>query len=188
MRAAPATALPTVSIAAFKQQFPLGSTSRVLLQDGSGQYAGLVPTAAVFADTGPGERVVSELAIFLNTVLSPEMSIAGIMEVFDASGADDLAVVDGERHILGMLTEKYVRKRYADEIDRSQRDAFLCAVSIPRSAQVALIGVRLPTFRSLPLRNQPINLTLTPNPGGGIMLALPRCAVAIAATRERPRP
>ncbi len=124
MRAAPATALPTVSIAAFKQQFPLGSTSRVLLQDGSGQYAGLVPTAAVFADTGPGERVVSELAIFLNTVLSPEMSIAGIMEVFDASGADDLAVVDGERHILGMLTEKYVRKRYADEIDRSQRDLY----------------------------------------------------------------
>ncbi|MDH2151508.1 hypothetical protein [Sphingobium yanoikuyae] len=47
------------------------------------------------------------------------------MECFDESGADDLAVVDAEgRTRLGMLTEKYVRKRYVDEIDRSQRDLY----------------------------------------------------------------
>jgi len=40
---------------------------------------------------------------------------------FDKSEADDLAVVDSEGRILGMLTEKYVRKRSADELDRSQR-------------------------------------------------------------------
>ncbi|WP_254908157.1 MULTISPECIES: hypothetical protein [Sphingobium] len=40
------------------------------------------------------------------------------------SGADDLIVVDEDRRILGMLTEKYVRKRYADEIDRSQRNLY----------------------------------------------------------------
>jgi CIC family chloride channel protein len=108
----------------FRQQFPLGSTSRVLLQDRSGLYAGLVPTAAVFADLGSAERAISELAILQNVVLSPEMSIASIMEAFDVSGADDLAVVDEDRRILGMLTEKYVRKRYADEIDRSQRDLY----------------------------------------------------------------
>lgn len=87
-------------------------------------YAGLVPTAAVFADLGSAERAISELAILQNVVLSPEMSIASIMEAFDVSGADDLAVVDEDRRILGMLTEKYVRKRYADEIDRSQRDLY----------------------------------------------------------------
>lgn len=124
MRAAPATALPTLSMSDFRQQFPLGSTSRVLLQDRSGLYAGLVPTAAVFADLGSAERAISELAILQNVVLSPEMSIASIMEAFDVSGADDLAVVDEDRRILGMLTEKYVRKRYADEIDRSQRDLY----------------------------------------------------------------
>jgi hypothetical protein len=42
------------------------------------------------------------------------------MERFDESGADDLAVVDAEGRILGMLTEEYVRKRHADGIDRSE--------------------------------------------------------------------
>jgi CIC family chloride channel protein len=124
MRIAPATALPTLPMAAFKQQFPLGSTSRVLLEDEAHHYAGLVPTAAVFADTGVGERPISELSILRDVTLSPDLSIAAIMERFDDSGADDLAVVDGDGRILGMLTEKYVRKRYADEIDRSQRDLY----------------------------------------------------------------
>ncbi|CAN5881990.1 chloride channel protein [soil metagenome] len=124
MRIAPATALPTLSMAAFKEQFPLGSTSRVLLEDEAHHYAGLVPTAAVFADTGVGERPISELSILRDVTLSPDLSIAAIMERFDDSGADDLAVVDADGRILGMLTEKYVRKRYADEIDRSQRDLY----------------------------------------------------------------
>lgn len=124
MRTAPATALPTLSMAAFRQQFPLGSTSRVLLQDAAGQYAGLVPTAAVFADTGEGERPIADLSILKGVTLSPDSSIGSIMECFDDSGADDLAVVDAEGRILGMLTEKYVRKRYADEIDRAQRDLY----------------------------------------------------------------
>lgn len=59
-----------------------------------------------------------------DVALSPETPIGGIMERFDDSGADDLAIVDSEGHILGMLSEKYVRKRYADEIDRSQRDLY----------------------------------------------------------------
>ena len=46
------------------------------------------------------------------------------MARFDESGADDLAVFDPGGHIFGMLTEKYVRIRYADEIDRSQRDLY----------------------------------------------------------------
>ena len=124
MRAAPATALPTLSLAAFRQQFPLGSTSRVLLQDAANRYAGLVPTAAVFADMGAGERPIADLSILADVTLSPDMSIGAIMERFDESGADDLAVVDIEGRILGMLTEKYVRRRYADEIDQSQRDLF----------------------------------------------------------------
>ncbi|MCB4858749.1 chloride channel protein [Sphingobium sp. PNB] len=124
MRAAPATALSTLPMAEFKAQFPLGSTSRVLLEDEASHYAGLVPTAAVFADTDAGERPVSELAILKDVTLSPELTIGAIMERFDDSGADDLAVIDPEGRILGMLTEKYVRKRYADEIDRVQRDLY----------------------------------------------------------------
>ena len=121
MRTAPATAPAELPIAAFKLQFPLGSTSRVLLEDAAGHYAGLVPTAEVFTDTGIGARPISELAILQDVTLSPDQPIGEIMERFDDSEADDLAIVDEQGCILGMLTEKYVRKRYADEIDQSQR-------------------------------------------------------------------
>jgi chloride channel protein, CIC family len=124
MRAAPATASPSLSLASFKEKFPLGSTSRVLLEDEQGRYAGLVPTASVYADTGSADRMISELSLLRDATLSPDLPIGAIMERFDESEADDLAVVDPAGHILGMLTEKYVRKRYADEIDRSQRDLY----------------------------------------------------------------
>lgn len=124
MRTAPATAAPAMTIKEFREQFPLGSTSRVLLEDASQHYAGLIPTAAAFADTGPVDKPVADLAILRDVALSPEMSIVAIMELFDASGADDLAVVDPEGRIIGMLTERFVRKRYADELDRAQRELY----------------------------------------------------------------
>lgn len=124
MRAAPATALPTLTIAEFRSQFPLGSTSRVLLEDGEGQYAGLVPTASAFVGGGDGSRPVADIAILQDATLAPDLAIGAVMERFDESAADDLAVVDAQGRILGMLTEKYVRKRYADEVDRAQRELY----------------------------------------------------------------
>jgi len=72
----------------------------------------------------PQPEALGDLAILKDVTLSPDLSIGAIMERFDESGADDLAVVDFDGQILGMLTEKYVRNRYADEIDRSQRDLY----------------------------------------------------------------
>ncbi|WP_286771443.1 chloride channel protein [Sphingomonas sp. 66-10] len=124
MRTAPATASPGMPVKAFREQFPLGSTSRVLLQDEQGHYAGLVPTAAAFADPMQTAKPVSDFAILKDVTLSPDMSIVPIMELFDSSAADDLAVVDAQGRIVGMLTERYVRKRYADELDRAQRELY----------------------------------------------------------------
>jgi CIC family chloride channel protein len=124
MRVAPATAAPDLSLADFRQRFPIGSTSRVLLCDTRGRYAGLVPTAAVYADTGPAERPVTDLAVLADATLSPDMDIVAIMRRFDESEADDLAVVGLDGQIMGMLTEKYVRKRYGDEMDRAQRELY----------------------------------------------------------------
>lgn len=124
MRTAPATASPAMPVKDFREHFPLGSTSRVLLQDEQGRYAGLVPTAAAFADPAQTERPVSDFAILKDVTLSPDMSIVPIMELFDSSAADDLAVVDAQGRIVGMLTERYVRQRYADELARAQRELY----------------------------------------------------------------
>jgi CIC family chloride channel protein len=124
MRQAPATASTGLTIAGFRELFPLGSTTRVLLEDDTGRYAGIVPTAAAYADTGDEARPVSELRILEGATLTPEMDIAQVMRRFDDSAADDMAVVDRRGNILGILTEKYVRKRYADELDKAQRELF----------------------------------------------------------------
>lgn len=74
--------------------------------------------------TGSAKRMITVLSILRDATLSPDLLIGGIMARFDESGADDLAVFDPGGHIFGMLTEKYVRIRYADEIDRSQRELY----------------------------------------------------------------
>ena len=44
------------------------------------------------------------------------------MRQFDSSQSDELAVLDEQRHVLGVLSERFVRKRYAEELERQQRE------------------------------------------------------------------
>jgi len=52
------------------------------------------------------------------------MHIGEIMTRFDAAESDELVILDGERRILGILTETFVRRRYADELEKAQRELF----------------------------------------------------------------
>lgn len=124
MRSAPPSAPLSLSVEAFRRQFPLGSTSRVLLTDEAGRYAGMVPTAAAFAPTIAVASSVADLAILKSAYLRPEDGIGEIMQRFEESEADDLAVVSASGTVLGILTEKYVQRRYADEADRALREIY----------------------------------------------------------------
>ena len=124
MRAAPPSAAANLPVEDFRRQFPLGSTSRVLLIDEAGHYAGMVPTAAAFAPTLANESPVADLAILKSAFLGPEDGIGEIMRRFEESEADDLAVVSPSGAVLGILTEKYVQRRYADEADRALRQLY----------------------------------------------------------------
>jgi CIC family chloride channel protein len=123
MREAPPQALSTLSVDEFRRKFPLGSTSRVLLHDAADRYDGIVQTAVVHA-AADGAAPVGLLAIQRDSRVDPDTDIAAILRLFDESEADDLAVVDPRGRILGVLTEKHVRKRYGDEIDRAQRELY----------------------------------------------------------------
>uniref|UniRef100_A0AB33FA03 Chloride channel n=1 Tax=Xanthomonas citri pv. phaseoli var. fuscans TaxID=473423 RepID=A0AB33FA03_XANCI len=45
-----------------------------------------------------------------------------IMKVFDTPQADELAVIDSDRKVLGVLREGLVRKRYAEELKKRGRE------------------------------------------------------------------
>ncbi|SFI97532.1 chloride channel protein, CIC family [Sphingomonas sp. NFR04] len=124
MRRDVATIAADTDVAAFRDRFPLGSTKRVVLLDAKGHYAGIAETAAVWSPSADqADRVIS-MAKFVDTALSPDMTIAEVLEAFDASVADDLAVLSSDGQVLGLITESHARRRYAEELEKAQRDLY----------------------------------------------------------------
>ena len=113
-----------ITIAEFRRLFPLGSTSRVVVIDDQDRYAGIVQTASAFAEGITLTNPVGTLAIQLEDRLVPDADIKAIMAAFDTAGADEMAIVASDGDVLGVLSESYVRRRYAEELDKSQREMF----------------------------------------------------------------
>lgn len=89
-----------------------------------GSYAGIVVPAIAYAD-GVDERApVASLVPVPSAPLAPDADIVAIMARFDADQVDELAVVDADGAVLGVLSEKFVRRRYAEELEKGQRDLF----------------------------------------------------------------
>jgi CIC family chloride channel protein len=118
------TAPAAVSIADFRRRFPLGSTSKVVLTDSSGCYFGIVETAKAFDTSLEQETEIGGLAILRDVALLPSQDLRSAIEMFDLSEADYLAVVDDKRVVLGTLSERFVHRRYADEVEKAQREMF----------------------------------------------------------------
>lgn len=106
----------------FRRRFPLGSSTRVALLDAQGRYAGIVPVAAVYADGVKPETQVGELAGNRTVAIDTAADVLGVMRRFDETQTDEMAVVDAQGHLLGVLSEAFVRKRYAEELDKRQRE------------------------------------------------------------------
>ncbi len=113
-----------ITVTEFRRLFPLGSTSRIVLVDRQDRYAGIVQTPSAFAEGVALSEPVGMLAIHRNELLSPDADIKTVMNAFDAAGADEMAVVAADGTVLGLLSESYVRRRYADELDKAQRELF----------------------------------------------------------------
>jgi CIC family chloride channel protein len=118
------TAPAATSIAEFRRRFPLGSTSKVVLVDAAGQYAGIVDTARAYDTAVEPEADVGSLAILQGIALAPAQDVRSAIRTFDLSEADYLAVVDESSAVLGALSERFVHRRYADEVEKAQREIF----------------------------------------------------------------
>jgi CIC family chloride channel protein len=113
-----------VTAAEFRRRFPLGSSSRVAVVDGEDRYIGIVTPAAAFDESVAPDTPVETLARVREYWLIPQMHIGEVMTRFDQAQSDDLIVLAPDRRILGILTESFVRRRYADELEKAQRDLF----------------------------------------------------------------
>jgi len=128
MRADVRTVPETMLVSAFCEKYPLGSTERVIAVDGNNRYAGIVVVAdahhalAHLSETEP--TIVQGLLQTRDQVLLPSMNAQVAAEVFAKAEAEELAVVDNleRRRVVGLLTEAYLLRRYAEELDKGWRD------------------------------------------------------------------
>jgi len=124
MRKDAPTIVKTETLAAFRRRFPLGSASRVVLLDETGRYAGLVLTAQAYAEGAQPEAPIDSLAVNTDVTLAPEADVGAVMQVFDTTETEELAVVDAQGQVLGLVAEAYVTRRYANELERQQMELY----------------------------------------------------------------
>jgi CIC family chloride channel protein len=126
MRSDVAKCPTTVTIAACRHEFLLGSRQAVVVVNNSDDYCGLVSLPDLYSgelDSIADEIQVVELAKYIDVALLPEMNVKTAMKIFDDSGAEVLAVLESEhsRKVVGFLTESFARRRYVEEIDQATR-------------------------------------------------------------------
>jgi CIC family chloride channel protein len=122
MRAAEATIAASAGLAEARRRFPLGSTKQVMVLDEGGAYAGLVALAELYAEPPESEKTMGALAKYADVALTPDMTIKEIMKAFDHTECDALAVIDANGAPLGLLSEAYATRRYADELEKAHKD------------------------------------------------------------------
>ncbi len=121
MRTDVTTTPAAASLAAFRAEFPLGSARRVVAVTPDGRYAGIVRVAAAYAEPG-ADAPVGSLAILKAQSLTPDMTVKDCMSHFDATASDELAVLDADGRPLGLLSETFATRRYAEELEKARRD------------------------------------------------------------------
>jgi|SRR4249919_441225 len=124
MMRAPTEAPAGMDVAEFRRRFPLGATTRVVLVDDEGRYAGIVLPAVAHGDTIKIDAPIEQVATNQDRFVSGDTDVSSVLKAFDAAQSDELAVVDGDGRVLGILSEAFVRKRYAEELEKHQRELF----------------------------------------------------------------
>jgi CIC family chloride channel protein len=114
-------------ISAFRREFPLGSTQRVIVVDNADRYAGIALVPEVHAPEFNGDsdaRTIGEFLHYRDQVLEPQMNIKDAMRLFDEAESEALAVIDAadKRNVIGLLTEAHALRRYSEELDQARRD------------------------------------------------------------------
>jgi CIC family chloride channel protein len=114
-------------LVAFRRQFPLGSTGRVVAVDEAGRYAGIVLLPEAHGpelDDQAASLKLDGLLRYSDVVLLPSMNVKEAAAMFENAAADALAVVDDQdrRRVLGILTEAHALRRYSEELNQRRRE------------------------------------------------------------------
>jgi chloride channel protein, CIC family len=118
---------PAMPLTELCRQFPIGTERRVFVINEDGGYEGYVDLAeAHAADLIEGESalVAADFAHGAEHFLTPAQPVRETLDLFIASAADTLAVVDNprDRRVRGYLDEAFALRRYYRELEARHRE------------------------------------------------------------------
>jgi chloride channel protein, CIC family len=124
MRGDVVTVNAETSIAEFCGKFALGARTQVVAVDKDGHYVGIVFVAEAHRPNDAKAASVKDIVHYRGVTLLPDMNIKQVVAAFDWAEAESLVVVDKSKRgeVIGILTEAYVLRRYAEELERHRRD------------------------------------------------------------------
>jgi CIC family chloride channel protein len=124
MRADMTTVNADLSIAQFRETFPLGSKTQVIAIDGDERYAGIVLVADAHAPENKPDDTLRQILRSRGFTLLPNWNVQEAVAAFDRAEAETLAVLDtlDRGRVIGVLTEAHVLRRYAEESEKRRRD------------------------------------------------------------------
>jgi len=127
MRADVRTVSDRATLIEFRAKFPLGSASRIVAIDKSGRYTGIMLVADAYQphiEALPPDSTIEPLLKYRDRFLLPGLNVADAAQVFERAESEELAVLDnlGNRNVVGLLTEKHLLRRYAEELDKGLKD------------------------------------------------------------------
>lgn len=94
----------------------------IVLHDGQNHYAGLLESNLIHSIAIAPDQPLSAIVDNDGEVLAPDFSIGHAVAAFERTARPALAVTDRDGHILGILSERYVLRRYAEELERTRRE------------------------------------------------------------------
>jgi CIC family chloride channel protein len=113
-----------MTVPAFREAFPPGSTGQVVAVDNKGRYAGLVMVAEAHAAELAESAFIFEILRHADDMLLPSMTVQEAISAFDRTESEVLAVVDApsSRRVLGTLSEAHALRRYLSELELQRRE------------------------------------------------------------------
>jgi CIC family chloride channel protein len=119
------TARAGMTVRTFRRDFPLGSAKQVVVIDDDDAYVGMALMPEIYAlDEEMLDQPLEDFLALKETALTPEMTARQAAQQFEDQASDALVVVTDRRsnHVLGILSESYVLRRYAEELDKVRMD------------------------------------------------------------------
>ena len=118
---------PDLPLADLCRQFPIGDSRRVFVVNEHGGYEGYIDLIEAHASelTDDGDKLTaSDIARGAEHFLTPSQPVRETLDLFIASAAEILAVVDNpqDRRVLGYLSEAYALRRYYRELEARHRE------------------------------------------------------------------